>query len=72
VVKVKVSGPLLSSTIPETTGSDLDTLHRIDASLRDGDLTVHVHLSWKAFVAFGLIVVQTLYTLLVDQLHIWS
>ena len=70
MLRVKVSGPLLSDALPDEKAQGLDTLHRVDASLRDGDLYVHIHLGWKAFLAFGLVVVQTLYTLLSTQLHI--
>ena len=68
--KVKVSAPLPLGIIPKDVAPDLDVEHRIDASLRDGDLYVHIHVGWKAFIAFGLIVVQTLYTLLVTQLNV--
>lgn len=58
-MKVKVSGPILRSSAGKDLGSSSSS-HGVDPELATGDVYVHIHLGWKAFLAFGLLITQFL------------
>lgn len=70
MMKVKLTGPLITPKVRVSEVPEPDGHHSVDARLEEGDLYIHIHLGWKAFLAFGLLVVQTLYTLLVNNLNV--
>ena len=77
-MELKVSGPLVEPAVVQRLlepdahlGNNgvpsSEILHSVTASLRDGDLYVHIHLGWKSMLAFGLAVVPSIGTLVAQQ-----
>ena len=78
-MNLKVSGPAIEPLVVQRLidessnplGNDglptSEVFHSISADLRDGDLYIHIHLGWKAMLAFGLAVVPSIGTLIAQQ-----
>lgn len=70
MARVKVTGPLLEQALRR--GEDLQRTsnHRSSDPPFDSDIEdstfIEIHVGWKAFTAFALVVVQTIITLLVN------
>jgi len=61
MIRAKVSGPIAARFVASAKGIPSSRAFRqIEAELDDGDLYVHVHLSWKAVVIVGVIFAQSI------------
>lgn len=72
-MKVKVSGPQVRSLSraihlakhPSSVAPD-------SVEMPNGDIYFHIHLSWKALAACGLIIAQSAVALIRDQFHLFT
>ncbi|DAD51510.1 TPA_asm: hypothetical protein [ssRNA phage Gephyllon.4_8] len=61
MIRAKVTGPIAARFVESVKGVPSSrAFHQIEAELDDGDLYVHVHLSWKAVVIIGVIFAQSI------------
>jgi hypothetical protein len=73
-MRVKVSGPTVKRvTRALYLAENPSNLHASDDDVpSNGDLYFHIRLSWKALTAIGLIVAQSVVTLIRDQFHLFT